>query len=171
MLSTPHLRAAGRCPAALVALTLCLGLGLGLAGCGKPSLAEELVGMYATESVQADLQEHERAFFGDDLHARFDSVDRDEAEQEGLVWARLRLHADGRFEYEGPAADEAAADARLRGRWSARDATLRLVIEKAKGSETDGLPPTLACPATRSAIELPFLTDPKTGRPVRLARR
>lgn len=148
-----------------------LGLSLLVSACGRPSLREAMAGTYATDSVQADLEEHERAFIGDDLHQRFDTLDRAQAEEEGSVWARLRLHGDGRFGYEGPLTDDGAADAWLGGRWTARSATVELEVEDAQGDGADGLQRTLSCPCTARSVDLPFLHDPKTGRPVRLARR
>jgi hypothetical protein len=150
---------------------LVLLLGLALAGCGEESDVERLAGTYATDAVQADLEEHEKDFVSDGLFAKFDDFDRAGAEEEGTVWARLRLATDGRFEYEGPAEDGGSPKARVRGRWTPKKGLVELVVASAKGEGADGLPKTMACPLAGSAIELPFLTDPRTRRPLRLARR
>jgi hypothetical protein len=149
---------------------LAVAFAAGLAACGEESPAAALAGTYATDAVQAELEEHEREFFSDDLHGRADSIDKAEASEEGAVWARLRLRPDGRFEYEGPVVDEGTADARLRGRWTARAGIVDLVVENAS-DEAEHLPKRMSCPATPEAVELPFLKDPSTRRPLRLSRR
>lgn len=146
--------------------------GLGVWSCGgKPSLTEQMAGVYATEAVQADLEEHEKEFISADLHGRFDRYDKDEASESGATWARLRLHEDGRFEYEGPAADAGEADARLVGRWKARPGFVDLTVEQATGSDAERPGKDLACPATLRWIELPFLVDALSRDAVRLVRR
>ena len=143
----------------------------GLAACGKKPLSETLAGTYATEAVQAELEDHERELLGDGLHAKFDAVDKAEAAAAGEVWARLRLERGGRFEYEGPAADRGASDAKLAGRWTARTGFVDLVVESASAGDAQAVAKSLACPADEKGVELPFLIDPKTGRAVRLAKR
>lgn len=150
---------------------LCRCLGLGLSACGQASPNHRMVGTYATDAVQADLEEQEHAVVSVDLEERLDTLDRTQAQEAGAIWARLRLQCDGHFEYEGPASDDGAADARLKGRWTGRTAFVELVVEQAGGSDVEHLARRLTCPATRRDIELPFLTDPKTRRPLRLARR
>src|SRR5262245_10260070 len=149
---------------------LFLGTSLAIVGCGEPPFSERMVGMYATDAVQADLKEHEKEFVGGDLHAKFDAVDRAEAQASGEVWARLRLEGNGRFEFEGPATDEGKPDARLSGRWTASSGAVVLAVEQAS-PDAETLGKSIACPATPKYVEIPFLKDPKTSRAVRLARR
>jgi hypothetical protein len=145
--------------------------GLCTAGCGEESLAEQMAGTYATNPVQAELEEHEREFVGDSFHARFDSVDKAEAAETGEVWARLRLRPDGRFEYEGPAKDDGAPDCRVVGRWTARPGALELAVETATGPHAEDLSRTLVCAASPRSVDLPFLTTPGSRGPLRLERR
>lgn len=150
---------------ALAALAFAAGLG----ACGGESPAAKMAGTYATNAVQAELEERERDFFGDDLHGRFDAVDRAAAEENDEPWARLRLRGDGSFEYEGPVADGGAQDRKLRGRWTAR--TGYVDLDLGTSGEAEGLAPKLALPASASFVELPFVTDPASRRPLRLDRR
>jgi hypothetical protein len=149
---------------------LLAGLAVGSCG-GEPSLMERMAGTFATEAVQADLEEHEKEFISADLHGRFDSFDKDEAAESGATWARLRLHGNGRFEYEGPATGGGEPDARLGGRWSARPGFVDLTVEQATGSGAEGLEKGLACPATTRWVEMPFLVDSVSRDAVRLVRR
>jgi hypothetical protein len=148
-----------------------LASGFCAASCGKESLAEQMAGTYATDPVQAELEDHEREFISDSFHGRFDAVDKAEAEETGDVWARLRLKPDGRFEYEGPSADGGEPDCRLAGRWTARPGTLELTVERATGPGADELSKTLVCAASPRSVDLPFLKTPGGASPLRLERR
>jgi len=141
-----------------------------LAACGGDA-EDGRAGTYATDSVQAELEDHEEEFFGADLHGRFDGLDKAEAEEAGEIWARLRLHANGRFEYEGPVEEDGSADARLAGRWSERAGFVDLVVESASPREAQALPKQLALTSTPRGLSLPFLKDPETDRALVLARR